>query len=74
MATITIPKELIKDNDLVIIPRRDYEKFLSYRPREGRELALDISQKRRLQKARKNLAAGKYLTIYGLKRKLGVKN
>ncbi len=28
MTTITISKKLIKDNDLVIIPRREYEKFL----------------------------------------------
>ena len=28
MATITIPKELIKNNDLVIISRKEYEKLL----------------------------------------------
>ncbi len=28
MVTITIPKKLIKNDDLVIIPRKEYEKFL----------------------------------------------
>ncbi|MBU6415230.1 hypothetical protein KGQ34_03265 [Patescibacteria group bacterium] len=28
MATITIPKKLIKESDLVIIPRKEYEGFL----------------------------------------------
>lgn len=27
MATITIPQKLIRDNDLVIIPRKEYEKL-----------------------------------------------
>ena len=29
MATITIPKKLIMNDDLIIMPRRQYEKFLS---------------------------------------------
>jgi len=28
MVVITIPKNLIKNDDLIIIPRREYEKFL----------------------------------------------
>lgn len=28
MNTITIPKKLIKNDDLVVIPRKEYEKFL----------------------------------------------
>ena len=30
MATITIPKKLIKNDDLIVIPRRDYEKLLRF--------------------------------------------
>lgn len=74
MTIITIPKELTKEGDLVIIPRKEYEEFLHYRLKEDEELTLTLSQKRRLQKARRNLAKGKYLTIYELKSKLGVKN
>lgn len=28
MSTITIPKEKFKNDDLIIIPRKEYEKFL----------------------------------------------
>lgn len=72
MSTITIPRELTKKGELVIIPRKEYEEFLRHRLKEAGELALTASQKKRLQKARKNLAAGKYLTVYELKRKLGI--
>ncbi len=74
MATVTIPKKLTKGEELVVIPRKDYEDFLRYRLKENEELTLTSSQKRRLQKARGNLANGKYLTIYELKSKLGIKN
>ena len=30
MTTITIPKNLIKNDDLVIIPRKEYEKLLEW--------------------------------------------
>ena len=33
MNTITIPKNLIKNDDLVIIPRQKYEKFLEKLPK-----------------------------------------
>jgi hypothetical protein len=74
MTTITIPKQITKGEELVIIPRKEYEEFLRYHPKEDGELTLDTSQKKRLQKARKNLTEGKCLTIYELKRKLGIKN
>ena len=74
MTTITIPRDLIKKDDLVIIPRKEYEELLRYRLNGGEELILTASQKRRLQQARRNLAKGKYLTIYEIKKKLGIKN
>ncbi|MBU1180012.1 hypothetical protein KJ885_03645 [Patescibacteria group bacterium] len=74
MAIITISKELFKKDDLVIIPRKEYEEFLCYRSKEDKESILTPFQKTRLQKARKNLAEGKCLTIYELKKKLGIKN
>ncbi|KKR08756.1 MAG: hypothetical protein UT37_C0027G0004 [Parcubacteria group bacterium GW2011_GWA2_39_18] len=73
MPTITIPKNLIKE-ELVIIPRKEYEEFLRFYSREDRELELTASQKNRLRKSRANLAKGKYLTLHELKQKLGVKN
>lgn len=73
MTTITIPKKLIKD-DLVIIPRKEYEKLLKFyleQSKKQKEATLTPSQKKRLEKARKNLAQGKFLTLYELKQKLG---
>jgi len=74
MTTITIPKKITKGEELIIIPRKEYEGFLRYRLKEYEELTLTPFQKRRLQKARGNLAKGKYLTIHELKSKLGIKN
>jgi len=74
MATITIPKELVKKGELVIISRKEYEEFLCCRLNENKELTLTAFQKKRLQKARKNLDRGKYLTIHEFKRKLGIEN
>ena len=31
MATITIPKNLIRNDDLIVLPRREYEKLLAGR-------------------------------------------
>ena len=39
MATITIPKKLIQNDDLVVIPRRKYEKFLGLEKMMERRLA-----------------------------------
>ena len=39
MTTITIPKNLIKNDDLVIIPRKKYEEFLGLEKSIERRLA-----------------------------------
>ena len=74
MVVITVPKNLIKNDDLVIIPRKEYEEFLGFRLRKIQEAELTIVQKRALIRARKNLSKGKFLTIYELKKKLGIAN
>ena len=37
MTTVTIPKKLAQKGDLVVIPRREYEKFLKLQQRLGWE-------------------------------------
>jgi len=37
MITITIPKEIAKKGELVLIPRKEYEEFLKLRKKRGRE-------------------------------------
>lgn len=74
MVTITIPKKLMKNDDLVVVPRREYEEFLDFRLKKIKEVELTSLQKRALIRARKNLSKGKFLTIYELKQKMGIAN
>lgn len=73
MPTLTIPKELTSQGELVVIPRKEYEEFLRLRLNHIKEVAMTPQQKKILQQARKNLAQGKFLTIHELKQKLGIK-
>ena len=76
MTTLTIPKELTKEKDLVVIPKRVYLKFLSMQkkatepihdlPKPPKKIVYFTPTTRELKilkKARKNLAEGKYLTL-----------
>lgn len=73
MSTITIPKNLIKE-DLVIIPRKEYEEFSNWREviKSFKLFTPTAAQKRDLKKARQDYKKGEYLTIDELKRKLGI--
>ena len=72
MAILTIPKRLIKENDLIIVPRKEYENLLKNRMRKIIEEAeITGTQKHALINARENLSKGKFLTIGELKRKMG---
>ena len=71
--TITIPKELTHGtDDLVAVPRREYEEFLLHRFEHESEVELTKAQKKRLIEARKRMAAGKFLIIGELEQKLGI--
>ena len=73
MATITIPKNLIKNDDLVIIPRKEYEEFYQWKETAKlfKTFTPTAAQKRDLARARKNRNQGNFLTIDELKHKLG---
>jgi len=69
MNTITIPKKLANKDDLVVIPRKEYEKLL-----ERRVVPVfnaTMKEKKDLARARENRVKGNFLTIYELKQKLG---
>ncbi|MEK7062210.1 MAG: hypothetical protein AAB504_03455 [Patescibacteria group bacterium] len=72
MNTITISKNLIKNDDLVILPRKEYERLLVARLIP--EFQPTIAEKKDLARARKNRAQGNFLTINELKLKLGFTN
>jgi len=72
MATITIPKKLAREGDLVVIPRREYEALV--RLKKMKEFVPAAAQKKALAKAEKNLRGEKTLSFYELTRKLGFTN
>lgn len=70
MPALTIPRELAKTGELVLIPRKEYDRLLHFRMNNVREVDMTLAQKRALARARKNLAAGKFLTPHELRQKL----
>ena len=72
MVTITILKKLAKKDDLVVIPRKEYEEFLQLK--KIGTFRITASQKRALTQARNNFKLGKTLTIDELRKKLGFTN
>ena len=76
MATITIPRGLDIAKGLVAIPRSTYAEFLDWQKKikSVKTFKPTAAEKRAVQKARKNLAEGKYLTIDELRYELGIKN
>ena len=69
MATITIPKKITKGEELVIIPRKDYEKLLELK--RIPEFQPTAAQKKALKRARENRKRGNFLILNELKQKLG---
>jgi len=69
MSTVTIPKELAKKGDLVLIPRKEYEALLLGR-RKIKTFKPTAAQKRALEEARRQLARGDYFTLRDLKHEL----
>ena len=72
MTTITIPKELARKDDLIIVPRKQYEALL--KRRVLKEFIPTATEKRALARALKNFRAGKTLSYNELVRKLGFRN
>lgn len=72
MTTITIPRKITKGEELIIIPRKDYEKLLESRTIP--EFEPTPAQKKALARARKNRKRGNFLTFDELAKKLGFTN
>ena len=70
MTTITIPNKNTKASELVAIPREEYEGLLQLR--KIYEFRPTKAQKKALEQSRRNRKQGKTMTLYELKRKLGV--
>ena len=66
---ITIPKELARNGELVIIPRQEYEEFLSLK----RAISLvkpTLLEKKAIKEGRKEIRGKNYLTLKQLKNEL----
>jgi dolichyl-phosphate-mannose--protein O-mannosyl transferase len=71
MSTVTISKKVTKGEELVVISRKEYKKFLfwqKYVPTEK----LTVAQRRDLEQARNEYKQGKYLSMAQLERELGI--
>lgn len=69
MRVIRIPRSLVEKDDLIVIPRKEYENLLRLKNiREFRPTAKHI---RTLRKAERNLKKGKTLTYDEVARALG---
>ena len=74
MPTLDIPKNLIKTEELIVIPKEEYKALLKLRTQRIQEVEMNILQNKALRVARKNLSKSNFLTIGDLKRKLGIAN
>ena len=67
---IAIPKELSKNEDLIVIPRSDYEEFLQLK-KIIPLVELSPSERKAIKQAKKEIKQGKYSTLTQLKNELG---
>lgn len=71
MTTLTIPKQLSKQGDLVLIPKKEYEELLSWKKHVFREVKPTRTELKALARARKERASGNFVTLEELKSELG---
>ncbi len=69
MTTITIPKEFSRKGDLVVIPRQEYDKLLK-KQRIIPIVRLTVSEKKALDRARREMAKGEFITLETLEHDL----
>lgn len=72
MNTITIPRSIIRDDDLIVMPRREYEELLEVK--KFKEFEPTKAEKLSLRRAEANFKKRKTLRYNDLIRKLGFTN
>ena len=72
MRPITIPSKLSKEGDLVVIPRKEYERLLQLK--KIKEFQPTAMHKQALKKAERNLKRGKTLSYDAVAKALGATN
>lgn len=69
MATITIPKNLIKNDDLVILSRKEYEQLFRFWTSAE---SISAHTKKTVEKGLREISEGKFLTSRQVKNALGL--
>jgi len=69
MDTITIPRRITKNDDLVIMPRKEYEKMFHFWESAER---ITARQKKAIHKGFREIAQGKFFTSKQVKHELGL--
>ncbi len=72
MSTITIAKKLAGKDDVVVLPRREYEALLQLK--KLKEFNPTTTQKKALRQAETNLRRGKTVSYHELTKRLGFTN
>ena len=72
MDTITIPKKLAHNDDLVVIPKSEYESLIKLK--NIKEFKPTNTQKEALARAERNFKSGKTMSYNELVRRLGFGN
>lgn len=71
MTTITIPKKVNRKEELIAIPRREYEAYLQF-CKSVPSVKMTRAEKREWERAKKDYAQGKYVTLEKLEREMGL--
>lgn len=71
MVTITIPKKITKGEELIAIPRKEYEEYLRLR-RVIPQVKMTRAEKKEWKRAKKDYEQGKYITLKELQNELGL--
>lgn len=66
MTTITIPKKITKGEELIIIPRKEYEKYLELKGKKGEQIT-EEDVLRWSREAKKLKKTGKLSVLHSLK-------
>lgn len=69
METNTIPKNLIRNDDLVVLPRKEYERLFRF---WANAESMSASAKKTIEKGFKEIAKGEFLTSKQVKDALGL--
>lgn len=69
MNTITIPRNLVKNDDLVVLPRKEYEQLVRF---WASAESMQARTKKAIEKGFKEIAKGDFLTSKQAKNALGL--